>query len=316
LKFVLLVIKECEIASMDLVSIIIPTYNRAHLIAETIQSVLAQTHPHWELIIINDGSTDSTEEVIKSFDDSRIQYYYLDHGNGMIDRLRNFGMNKAKGKFITLLDSDDVLKPNKLEIQIRLLNKYPQAAFSICNAYEFTSTTVTSVDDIFVERNQSDEDVFVGHLFLPLLEGKYTAYLSVLFLRECIDKIGWMNENLKSCHGLEYLFRLLVNFEGIAINEKLMSIRRHDQNTSFNRSIASYEGTYEIMNMYASAGHIPEQLYRKIVDKLHYRSGLEYLKYNQGDNASEKFRLFLKSNPYHLKAWIRLVQSFSAGLLN
>ena len=95
-----------------LFSIIIPTYNRASLIKETINSVLLQDYPNFEIIIVDDGSTDDTENIVKSIEDSRINYHKKT--NAERGAARNFGIKLAKGEYITFLDSDDILYVNHL----------------------------------------------------------------------------------------------------------------------------------------------------------------------------------------------------------
>ena len=86
-------------------SVVIPTYNRAHLIKETIESVQKQTFSDWELIIVDDGSTDDTKSVVKSVDDKRIQYVFQENAERSV--ARNNGFRHAKGQYICFLDSDD-----------------------------------------------------------------------------------------------------------------------------------------------------------------------------------------------------------------
>jgi glycosyltransferase involved in cell wall biosynthesis len=95
-------------------SIIIPTYNRAHLIGNTIQSVLSQSYPHFEIIVVDDGSTDNTEDVIASFDSPKIRYIKIK--NSERGYARNYGAKQAKGEWLYFLDSDDKLYPNHLEV--------------------------------------------------------------------------------------------------------------------------------------------------------------------------------------------------------
>ena len=106
-----------------LVSIITPAYNAEKYIKETIESVLGQTYKNWELIIVNDGSTDSTEEIIKSFDDSRV--VLLSQKNSGVSSARNLGMQSSKGKYITFLDADDVLPPESLKVRVDYLESHP-----------------------------------------------------------------------------------------------------------------------------------------------------------------------------------------------
>ncbi|RXG13770.1 glycosyltransferase involved in cell wall biosynthesis [Leeuwenhoekiella aestuarii] len=107
-----------------LVSIIIPTYNRAHLIGETLDSVLAQTYTHWECIVVDDGSTDGTDEVLAEYvaKDSRFQYHHRpkDRPKGA-NACRNYGFELSQGEYIQWLDSDDIIKENKLEAQVNLI---------------------------------------------------------------------------------------------------------------------------------------------------------------------------------------------------
>ncbi len=105
----------------DLVSVIIPTYNRAHLIKRSAMSVLNQTYSNLELIIVDDGSTDNTEEVVKSIDDSRITY--IKQPNQGACAARNNGIVHAQGEFIAFQDSDDVWHEDKLEKQLKCLKE-------------------------------------------------------------------------------------------------------------------------------------------------------------------------------------------------
>lgn len=96
------------------VSVVIPTYNRAHLVGRAIQSVLNQTYQDFEIIVVDDGSTDNTEEVVKSFNDPRIRYIRHDQNRGG-SAARNTGIKMARGEYIAFQDSDDEWLPEKLE---------------------------------------------------------------------------------------------------------------------------------------------------------------------------------------------------------
>ena len=98
-----------EMNSPPLLSIIMPTYNRANFIIETIESIQNQTHTNWELLIIDDGSNDNTEELVISINDNRIHYYKEIH-QGM-EKARKTGLERAKGELIGFMDSDDLWHP-------------------------------------------------------------------------------------------------------------------------------------------------------------------------------------------------------------
>lgn len=110
-----------------LFSIIIPTYNRASLITQTLQSVLEQHFSDFEVLVIDDGSTDNTEEVVVPFLSEKVRYFKIP--NGERAKARNFGITQAKGKYITFVDSDDLLYPNYFQTAYEFLQKNPDSVF-------------------------------------------------------------------------------------------------------------------------------------------------------------------------------------------
>ncbi len=120
-----------------LVSIITPTYNCGRFIAETIESVLAQTYPSWEMLIVDDCSTDNTKEVVGQYNDPQIHYHCLEHNSGAAVA-RNTALKMAKGRWVAFLDSDDLWKPEKLEHQL---------AFMVENGYAFSYHKYTEIDE-------------------------------------------------------------------------------------------------------------------------------------------------------------------------
>lgn len=127
---------------LGLVSIIMPSYNTAAYIKESIQSVLNQTYTNWELIIVDDCSTDSTDEVLETIKDSRIRYFKNDKNSGAAVS-RNKALREAKGQWIAFLDSDDLWMPEKLEKQIYFMES---------NGYAFS---YTSYEEIDIEGNKT-----------------------------------------------------------------------------------------------------------------------------------------------------------------
>lgn len=132
------------------VSIITPAFNRAHTINQAINSVLLQTFQNWELIIVDDGSTDTTRQVVGSFTDKRISYLHTQ--NGGPSRARNYGIAQATGCWIMYLDSDDELLPTCIETMMQWADKNPEAVFAFPRStrtlelYE-DGKLVKSVDD-------------------------------------------------------------------------------------------------------------------------------------------------------------------------
>ena len=102
----------------DMVSVIVPTYNRGNVIGRAVKSILRQTWPHFEIIIVDDGSTDGTKAIVDELGDSRIRYMLLEQNAG-VAHARNVGIQEAKYEYIAFLDSDDEWLPKKLELQMK-----------------------------------------------------------------------------------------------------------------------------------------------------------------------------------------------------
>ena len=128
----------------DLVSVIMPSYNTERFIAESIRSVQAQTYANWELIIVDDCSSDRTDEIVASFDDSRIRYFKNETNSGAAVS-RNRALREARGRYIAFLDSDDVWHPQKLEKQIAFMGR---------NGYAFSYTNYGEMDEDSTENGR------------------------------------------------------------------------------------------------------------------------------------------------------------------
>ncbi len=132
-------------------SIIIPTYNRAHLIGIAIESVLAQTFENWELIIVDDGSTDNTQEVVNSYNDDRIRYIYQE--NAERSAARNNGINNAKGEYICFLDSDDYYRSQRLEKLYEFIQEKEKPTALIFTGIIFEKNKNQSISDEYKNIN-------------------------------------------------------------------------------------------------------------------------------------------------------------------
>ncbi len=125
-----------------LVSIITPTYNRAYILGTAIKSVLAQTYKNWEMIIVDDGSTDATKKLVESFHESRIHYHHISHGGP--SRARNLGLEQAKGEWIVYLDSDNDYLPEFLETILQRVFQSPSVLFGIAKATKMLELYINS----------------------------------------------------------------------------------------------------------------------------------------------------------------------------
>ena len=190
-----------------MVSIIIPVYNRAHLIGETLESVLAQTYSDWECIIVDDGSTDNIKEVIASFSnkDSRFIFYNRpkDKPKGA-NACRNFGFLKANGKYVNWFDSDDIMHSDFLKLKVEALEQNPKLDFCACISRKFTKS-IKSLD-------QEDRPLVMNsdnYIEDYLINGLYFYTPSPLWRKSFLDNKKHFNETLQRSQERDFHFRML-----------------------------------------------------------------------------------------------------------
>jgi glycosyltransferase involved in cell wall biosynthesis len=126
--------------SKQLVSVVIPAYKQAAFVGEAIQSVLDQSYPHFEVIVVNDASPDHTSEVVRQFADPRVKLIVHEENRGL-PAARNTGMKAANGELIALLDSDDFFHPEKLQTHVDFLEKHPAVGVTYNGRYELNYLT-------------------------------------------------------------------------------------------------------------------------------------------------------------------------------
>ena len=207
-----------------LVSIIIPTYNRAHLISETLDSVLAQTYQNWECIIVDDGSSDHTDEVVGAYveKDTRFKYYHrpeehLPGGNGA----RNYGFKMSRGEYIQWFDSDDLMVAELLFFQTKNLISR-KVSLSVCLYDRY--------DEDFSSLKVRTENIKIKHsLYYDYILKLVSFNLpTILFTRECLKGYN-LNEHLLKSQEYEFLQRILRDIQNdfSILNRSLVKVRRH-----------------------------------------------------------------------------------------
>ncbi|QTY28145.1 glycosyltransferase family 2 protein [Flavobacterium sp. CS20] len=216
-----------------LVSVIIPTYNRAHLIGETLDSVLAQTYQNWECIIVDDGSTDNTDEVVGAYvkKDQRFKYFHrpdehLPGGNGA----RNYGFKMSQGEYVNWLDSDDLFSENKIEEQLKLI-KGKSYAVSTCKWGRFEHKNDFKLKELYIFKNYKP-----AHLLLKDfgIKGNYFLSFCYLMTKDIILQCGLWNEHLKINQDGEFFCRVIINSKHIFFSKNSYGLYRFEsnQNTS------------------------------------------------------------------------------------
>ncbi len=292
----------------EIVSVIVPTYNRANLIGETIQSVIDQSYRNWELIIVDDGSADDTKKRIEEFNDERIRYFIIEHC-GIIGKVRNEGMNLARGEYIAFLDSDDLWQWNKLDYQLLLLKKNPQASFVFGHGEQF-GNGATSTPEL--------ETLFIGNVFLPfLLEARFIFYVpTLLFKKEALKKIMKIDESLVNAGDIDFFLRMAYYFDGIFSNDLVAKIRKHGQSHSQDNEPVAYDEYLIMLKKHLFEKRLTLKQFSQVASKYHYKLGLFYLHDGKSKRAKKEFQNHINLAPLSWKGWARLVQSALMGITN
>jgi glycosyltransferase involved in cell wall biosynthesis len=210
-----------------LVSIIIPTYNRAHLIGETLDSILVQTYTNWECIIVDDGSRDDTQKVVDGYlkKDKRFQYHQRPKNRIKgANSCRNYGFELSKGEYIKWFDSDDIMLPNLLENQILSFSK--NSDMSVCKLIFFDSH-----NGITIRKNRIDSE----NLIEDYLVGKVAFYISgPLWRRSFLNNQKTLfDEDISNLDDWDFNLRMLYEEPSIVyIDESLIKYRIHKNSLS------------------------------------------------------------------------------------
>ena len=202
-----------------MISVIICTYNRADLLSKAIDSVLSQNYQDFEIIIIDDASTDNTESLVKNFTDNRIKYYKNDSNLG-IAKSRNKGVSLANGEYVAMLDSDDYwLDCNKLQKQLDIFNQDKKIGL--------VGTGIVCVND---KGEKIKEDIFEikDNLIRQriLLKNQF-AQSSVLFSKEAFNSVSGYDESLLVCEDLDLWLKIGKEFKLANIPEPLIAYLIH-----------------------------------------------------------------------------------------
>lgn len=204
---------------MPKVSVIIPTYDSAHCIQRAIQSVQSQTFKDMEIIVIDDGSTDNTEAIVRSISDERIRCIRCETNRGA-GAARNEGLKVARGKYIAFLDSDDEWLPEKLEKQVNLMEVLP-LDYGISYSGSISCWDGSKRQDIACRADKK----YSGDVYKAWLLSRFAcATPAVMIKRDCISKVGLFEEQLKRMQDADYWTRIFKVYKCAVIEEPLVKI--------------------------------------------------------------------------------------------
>lgn len=263
-----------------LISVVMPAFNAEKTIKETIDSVLKQTHSHLELIIINDGSQDSTLDIINSTQDPRLKVFsYLNSG---LAASRNRGFHHSIGGYVSFIDADDIWTPDKIEAQLKALQANPDAAV----AYSWTDL----IDESGQFLRSGNHTTANGNIYAQLLLGCFVVSGSnPLICRQAFIEVGGFDESLAASQDFDLYLRLAARYDYVAVpsphvlyrispNSMSTNVRRHEYTSLLVRERAfeqSPEVLPQALKHHSVANYYKSVIYRLLNAPPSPKSGLE-----------------------------------------
>jgi glycosyltransferase involved in cell wall biosynthesis len=269
------------------ISVVIPTFNRASYIGEAIDSVLAQTYHDFEIIVVDDGSTDNTADVLKKYYGVVRSYRQANRGPGAA---RNFGVHHARGAFLAFLDSDDLWLPNKLEVQIAALDADPGLAFVCAETYVINEGGET------VKTWKKNPRFF--ETFADLREDNFITTLTVLLRKSSFEAVEGFDERLSNAQDYDLWLRLTkAGFKFRFINQPLGKCRFHESNNTKNTDgrVRSYELLLNKKEIWES---MPFFRRRKRLSQIYFSFAQAYLSTRHYAKAAVHYKKAALFNPF------------------
>lgn len=197
------------------VSVVIPTYCRAHLIGQAIKTIFNQTYQDYEIIVVDDASIDNTEEVVRSLKDERIRYIRHDKNKGA-PAARNTGIKAAMGEYIAFQDSDDEWVPEKLEKQMKVFENVPPKVGVVYSGFlRIVNGKKEYIPYSWVIKKEGD-------IHKELLKGSFITTPGIVVRKECFEKAGMFDERLPRLQDWELVIRLSKYYDFKFIDESLL----------------------------------------------------------------------------------------------
>ena len=272
-------------------SIVIPTYNHAIFLKRALKSIIDQSFKNWEAIIIDNYSTDSTQEVVMDFNDPRIKYLKV-HNKGIIAISRNIGIQNAKADWIAFLDSDDWWTSNKLEV---CFNKLNENIDFIYHRMKIKSDKFKLISRKKTKNKQLTKPILTN----LLVGGNVISNSSVVVRKNLLDKIGYLDEReelvaVEDYHTWLRIAKLTDKF--LYLSKCLGYYLSHDQSVSQkNMSIPSRMAVHDFKEI------LTKQQNLKLEANIKYKSGRFYYLNNNFDKSKKDLIYVLKYGYYSLK---------------
>ena len=217
------------------VSVCIPVYNGSDYIAESIESILAQTYKDFHIIVCDNCSTDNTEEIVRSFKDPRITYICNAKNLGLVGNA-NRCLELADGKYINILHHDDIMLPDNLELKVKMLEDHPEVGIVHSNIKLIDSKGKIISNNIWNPESRHDyieKGLTAFFKYIDFLPNGASFFIgAVLFRRECYKTLGGFDSRLPHCNDSEMWMRMLLFYDVACIGKPLVNYRVHLSSTS------------------------------------------------------------------------------------
>ena len=282
------------------VSVVIPAFNVAPWLRQTVNSVLAQTHQPAEVIIVDDGSSDETPEVAKSFGSS---VTYIRQANAGVGAARNTGFRHSSGNYIAFVDADDLWLPDKLERQIDLLDSNPHLGWVYCDAF-----VVDSTDTKVLDRIGRTAELPEGDIVRDLLLRNFIACPTPVIRRALFEKLGGFNEDraITVAADWDMWLRLAVAADVGCVRAVLARVRSHPQSMTGTMNLEStYKGKVQVIDqIVAIRPHELARLRGRAVANVRVGMGEWMIRRGEREEARKMFASALKSHLGWRAAWL------------
>lgn len=207
----------------ELVSVIIPTYNRGYCIERSINSVLNQTWSNLEVLVVDDASTDNTFEIVKEVNDSRVRYFRIQNNMGA-NHARNEGIKNAKGNYIAFNDSDDEWLPEKLEKQMQLMKLQEKIEGDnigavYCIMTKYSNGRIYQIAPMLEEVGEHG----IGNIYKYMQGNMFISTQTLVFRKKVLEKVGGFNEDLERLQDWELLLRVAQKYKFFLVQENLVN---------------------------------------------------------------------------------------------
>jgi glycosyltransferase involved in cell wall biosynthesis len=237
--------------------VILPTYNRAALLGTAIESVLGQDFRELELIVVDDGSADETEKLVRRYRDSdaRVRYVRAEHRG--VSAAMNAGIRAASGQFIARIDSDDQWLPDLLETEVSILEARPEIGL-VYSRGQWMDQDLNPLSTVVGQPPH-----FPGDTLRSMLWGDATCNITVVVRRECFDRVGFFDESLATSEDWDMWLRAAVHYDFVFVDRVLAHIRRHDGNATSVQgpSLAAFLGVRRtVLDKFFSRGDLSRRI--------------------------------------------------------